>query len=66
VALGFWSFPDEAVANVQYSYDEAEGGIFLNKQRGEGFGDAFTSRFFFQELEEMTTNLLVFTDKRDG
>jgi hypothetical protein len=69
VALGssycYWSSPDEAVANVEYSYDEAEGRIFLNQQRGEGFGDAFASQFFFLELEEMTANRLVFTDKRD-
>lgn len=70
VALGssycYWSSPDEAVANVEYSYDEVEGRIFLTQHRGEGLGDAFTSQFFFLELEEMTANRLVFTDKRDG
>lgn len=70
VALGssycYWSSPDEAVANVEYSYDELEGRVFLNQHRGERFGDAFTSRFFFLELEEMTASRLVFSDKRDG
>ena len=62
----YWSSPDEAVANVEYSYDEVEGRVFLTQQRGERFGNAFASQFFFLELEEMTASRLVFSDERDG
>ncbi|MFT7055204.1 MAG: hypothetical protein ACJAXB_000486 [Candidatus Endobugula sp.] len=32
-AYCYWFSPDEAVANVGYSYDEVEGRIFLTQQR---------------------------------
>ena len=65
-AYCYWSSPDEAEANVEYSYDEVEGRVFLTQQQGERFGNALASQFFFLELEEVTASRLVFTDKRDG